>query len=111
MLEIRFPLLGYCPIINVHPADMRIKNTKGKTKYTGDDAVTLAINAGEKYTASTIHVVEEELDNGRIICVSAPLPVGKNVLPWEHQEKMKIFCDGPAYQEALRMICEREFVF
>ncbi|MFA6251220.1 MAG: formyltransferase family protein [Candidatus Paceibacterota bacterium] len=111
MLEIVFPLLGYCPIINVHPADMRIKDAMGKTKYVGDDAVTLAINAGEKYTASTIHVVEEELDNGRIICVSDPLPVELNIFPWEHQEKMKMLCDGPAYRRALEMIYSKEFIF
>jgi folate-dependent phosphoribosylglycinamide formyltransferase PurN len=110
MLKIVAPLLGYCPIINVHPADLRIKNEDGTPKYTGDDAVTLAINAGETSTASTIHVVEEKVDEGKIICVSQPLMVQPEVSVAEHQNRMKIFCDGPAYAEALRLIYDHNLV-
>jgi phosphoribosylglycinamide formyltransferase-1 len=105
MLEITEPLLGYCPIVNVHPADLTVKGKNGKPKYTGDDAVTMAINDGQKYTASTIHFVEKEVDCGRIICVSDPLIIKEEVDPSEHQEKMKTMCDGPAYREALRILC------
>lgn len=112
MLKIVGPLLGYCPIINVHPSDTRIKSEDGVTpKYTGKNAVKLAINAGETSTASTIHVVEEKIDEGRIICVSQPLMVQPEVSVTEHQNRMKIFCDGPAYREALSMICSGEFKF
>jgi folate-dependent phosphoribosylglycinamide formyltransferase PurN len=111
MLKIVSPLLGHCPIINVHPADLRIKNPDGTPKYTGDDAVTLAIHAGETSTASTIHVVEEKVDEGKIICVSQPLTVQPEVPVIEHQNRMKIFCDGPAYIRALEMICSEEFTF
>lgn len=111
MLKIVAPLLGHCPILNVHPADLRIKNQDGTPKYTGDDAVTLAINAGETSTASTIHVVEEKVDEGRIICMSQPLMVQPEVSVTEHQNRMKIFCDGPAYKQALEMIYSGEFKF
>ena len=105
MLEIPEPLLSYCPIINVHPADLTIKGKDQKPKYTGDDAVRLAIEDGQKYTSSTIHFVEKEVDCGRIICVSDPLIVEEGIAPEEHQEKMKTLCDGPAYREALRILC------
>jgi folate-dependent phosphoribosylglycinamide formyltransferase PurN len=105
MLEIPEPLLGYCDIINVHPADLTIKGKDQKPKYTGDDAVRLAIEDGQKYTASTIHFVEKEVDCGRIICISDPLFVEENITPEEHQERMKTKCDGPAYREALRILC------
>jgi len=105
MLEITEPLLDYCPIINVHPADLTIKGKNKKPKYTGDDAVRLAIEDGQRYTASTIHFVEKEVDCGRIICVSEFLAVEKGIDPSEHQEKMKVMCDGPAYREALRILC------
>ncbi len=125
MLEISAPLLKSLPIINVHPADLRIKETIKRSKpghynplegsevpkYTGDDAVTLAIENGEKETRSTIHVVEERVDEGRIICVSDPLPVEQGAYSKTHQEKMKTVCDGPAYTEALRQICTGEFKF
>jgi folate-dependent phosphoribosylglycinamide formyltransferase PurN len=105
MLEITEPLLGYCPIINVHPADLTIKGKDQKPKYTGDDAVRLAIEDGQKYIASTIHFVEKEVDCGRIIHVSDPLVIEDGITPDEHQEKMKTMCDGPAYREALRILC------
>lgn len=111
MLKISKPLLGYCPIINVHPADLRIMGKDGKPKYTGDDTVTMAIQAGERFTASTIHVVEREVDCGRIICVSKKLPVTEGVNPKDHQERMKTMCDGPAYEKAIRLIAKGEFIF
>lgn len=105
MLEITEPLLGYCPIINVHPADLTIKGKDKKPKYTGDGAVKMAIEAGQKYTSSTIHFVEKEVDCGKIICISDPLLVEEGIDPSVHQEKMKTICDGPAYREALRILC------
>lgn len=104
MLEITEPLLGYYLIWNVHPADLSICGEDGKPKYTGDDAVTLAISSGEKFTASTIHVVEKEVDCGRIICISDRLPVEEGIDPHDHQEKMKYLCDGPAYKQALEIL-------
>ena len=111
MLIISKPLLGYKPIINVHPADLSIKDSFGRPKYIGDDTVTDAIKNGEKYTASTIHVVEDILDGGRIICISDKLEVLDPNNPKEHQEKMKYLCDGPAYKKALEMICTGGFKF
>lgn len=113
MLKIVKPLLGYRPIINVHPADLSIVDLEtGKPKYVGDDAVTMAINAGERYTASTtIHVVEEKVDEGEIIWISSPLKVKKGITPQEHQEKMKFICDGPAYAAVLRRIYTKNFKF
>ena len=102
------PLLGSVPIINVHPADLRILDKRGKPKYTGDDAVTDAINAGETETCSTIHLVTKEIDGGPIITVSDPLRVIPGIDPKVHQEEMKTACDGPAYAEAMRMICDGE---
>lgn len=111
MLEIPERFLHYRLIVNVHPADLRIQGITGKPKFTGDNAVVDAINAGEKFTASTIHVVEKEVDCGRIICVSDPLPVLEGVTSKEHQEKMKTLCDGPAYMKALQLIIRGESFF
>ncbi len=112
MLKIIKPILGYRPIINVHPADLSIKDpVTGKPKYTGDDAVTMAIEAGEGSTASSIHVVTENVDEGEIIWISNHLNVVKGVSVKDHQEKMKFICDGPAYKEALRRIYTGNFKF
>lgn len=111
MLQIIPPLLGYYPIINVHPSDLTIKDKDGKPKYIGDDAVSMAIMSGETSTASTIHIVEREVDCGKIICVSEPLFVETGITPADHQEKMKFLCDGPAYQKAFELISNEEFKF
>mgnify|MGYP006369435209 FL=1 len=97
MLEITEPLISYCPIINVYPADLRIKETAtDKPKYTGDDPVTKAIKDKQTFTASTVHVVGPELYCGKIICVSEPLFVEEGALPHHHREEMKMKCDDPA---------------
>ena len=110
MLKITLPLLGTIPIINVHPADLRITGADGKPKYRGDNAVSDAIDAGEKQLSSTIHVVEKEVDCGAIICVSDPIDVFLQMNATETQDYMKLMCDGPAYVKALEMIVTGEFV-
>lgn len=67
-------LIGAFIGVNVHPADLSIEEN-GKRKYTGDHAVRDAILAGEPAISSTTHLIEEEVDAGRIFLVSPPLPV------------------------------------
>lgn len=95
----------YNRIINVHPADLSKLDQNGKKKYTGDDAVRDAMEAGETSTRSTIHIMSDVVDGGPIICMSDELPVGDRT-PYEQQELMKEKCDGPAYIKALRLLSE-----
>lgn len=109
MLVITQPFLSYRNILNVHPSDLRIVNSDGSRKYTGANAVSDAINAGEESTCSTIHLVTDEVDGGPIITVSEPLYICESS-PKEHQDFMKDLCDGPAYVEALRLIIDAEYI-
>ncbi|MEM2978542.1 MAG: formyltransferase family protein [Candidatus Hadarchaeales archaeon] len=94
-------------VLNVHPADLSIEEG-GRRKYTGLHAVRDQLEAGEKVTRSTVHVMIEEADQGPILVISPPLPVeGRS--PEEQQELMKVKCDGPAYREALRLLSEGRF--
>lgn len=95
-------------MINVHPADLRITKD-GERKYIGDNAVTFALEAGEKETCSTVHEINGETDGGPIICVSDPLLVEEGDTPKEHQEKMKSACDGPAVQKAIGLIVSKKY--
>jgi phosphoribosylglycinamide formyltransferase 1 len=113
MLKISTPFLNEFKnrIINVHPADLRILDEDSKPKYRGLNVVKKAIDEGEKLLYSTIHFVDEEVDCGRIICVSPePVTVEPDKSPDYHQELMKFSCDGHAYQKALQMICSGEVV-
>ena len=46
-----------------------------KRKYTGDHAVRDAILAGEKQLRASTHIIEQQVDYGRILMVSQPLAV------------------------------------
>lgn len=94
-------------VLNVHPADLSIEEG-GRRKYTGLHAVRDQLEAGEKVTRSTVHVMIEEADQGPILVISPPLPV-EGRTPEEQQELMKVRCDGPAYREALRLLSEGRF--
>lgn len=58
------------PGINIHPADLTLLDKSGKPKYTGMYAVHDAMKQGERYLASTAHVVDTEVDCGSPILVS-----------------------------------------
>ncbi len=94
-------------VLNVHPADLSIKEN-GKREYTGANAVKDQMEAGEKVTRSTIHIMDEKPDHGPILFVSEDLPV-ENRGPKEQQELMKEKCDGPAYRETLDMLSKGMF--
>lgn len=61
--------------INVHPADLSIKDEYGRRKYTGAHAVRDAILSGEKSISSSTHIVEEQVDYGRLLLISQPLDI------------------------------------
>jgi folate-dependent phosphoribosylglycinamide formyltransferase PurN len=69
------PLIKTFLGVNVHPADLSIRNEDGTRKYTGDHAVRDAIIAGEKYICSSTHIIEDRVDYGRILMISKPLEV------------------------------------
>lgn len=109
MLIITDPLLEEYAgkILNVHPADLSIRDEHGRRKYAGRNSVARAIAAGEQYTRSTVHIVTDEVDGGPIIACSDPLKVEPGIDPMLHQERMKQICDGPAYIRALeRLVME-----
>lgn len=119
MQIVRNPLLSQYAgkIINVHPADLRIK-ANGKRKYRGDNAVYETIMAGEEELRSTVHFVTKKVDQGAIAVVSKPIPVeGKIVRTFQRfnpemlknysnllQEWMKWVCDGPSIDKSLSLI-------
>ncbi len=111
-------LVGEWPAINVHPADLRVRED-GARKYTGADAVHDAVVAGEEETRSSVHLVTEGVDEGPLLVVSPPLPVDREQVSQrdgeelrqyvdEHQEEMKEECDGPAFVQALHLLADGE---
>jgi folate-dependent phosphoribosylglycinamide formyltransferase PurN len=89
-----------------------------KRLYIGDDAVSMSALFGEKETCSTIHVIEEEIDGGKIVVQSKRKPIDTEyveeklarnalgeVISYAHglQDEMKEECDGPAFIEFLEL--------
>ena len=68
------PLLDAFLGVNVHPADLSIKEGDSR-KYTGDRAVRDAIVAGEETICSSTHIIEAKVDMGRLFFISAPVEV------------------------------------
>lgn len=68
------PLINAFLGVNVHPADLSITED-GCRKYAGGHAVRDAILAGENELRSSTHLIEEQVDYGRLLMISPPLPV------------------------------------
>jgi folate-dependent phosphoribosylglycinamide formyltransferase PurN len=113
------PVVSAFPVINVHPADLRVEDD-GERVYTGFDAVRDAVLAGEDETRSSVHLVTEEVDDGPLLVVSPPFPVERGMVETlrerneealndyidTHQEWMKWRGDGPALAKALGLAAE-----
>jgi len=68
-------------IINVHDADLTLRNASGGPRYPGLHATRDAIVAGECETRSSVHIVTPELDAGPVIARSESFPVA----PFVHE--------------------------
>jgi folate-dependent phosphoribosylglycinamide formyltransferase PurN len=77
-------------VLNVHPGDLRVRDSSGRRRYIGLGWIPTAkaILAGERLVHSTTHLVTAELDGGPIArvsqAVSIDLPAGTrpdNILP------------------------------
>lgn len=113
------PLLKeyYPRIINVHPADLTIEEAEER-KYKGDDSVFDAINSGESYLRSSVHIVTKEIDQGPLLVLSRKFPVKRDLISTLReknprlirdysdilQEWMKWKGDGPSLAAALNLI-------
>ena len=83
-------LCGSFLIANVHPGDLRVRDSGGRRRYVGLGWIPTAkaILAGERFVHSSTHLVTPELDGGPIARVSRPVPVdlppgvtSANILP------------------------------
>jgi folate-dependent phosphoribosylglycinamide formyltransferase PurN len=68
------PLVDAFIGVNVHPADLSVLR-EGRRVYVGDHAVRDAILARETSIRASTHLVEHEVDGGRLLLISAPCPV------------------------------------
>jgi folate-dependent phosphoribosylglycinamide formyltransferase PurN len=114
------PVVSEYPIVNVHPADLRVKDDEGERVYTGFDPVRDAVLAGEDETRSSVHLVTEDVDDGPLLVVSPPFPVEREMVETlreqseedldayieAHQEWMKWRGDGPALSKTLELVAD-----
>ena len=71
------PLLAAFPdrILNIHDADLTLRNSEGGPRYPGLHATRDAIYAGERETRSSVHVVTAQLDAGPVVVRGEAFPV------------------------------------
>lgn len=101
--------------INLHPADLTIKDDNCGRKYVGMHAVRDAILAGEKSLRSTTHIAMEKVDCGEILVVSRPvrveLPDGTKLSglgKLQGTEKMDVIVKEN--RDRLRKSCDRDIL-
>jgi len=109
--------------VNVHPADLSLRNPDGSRKYVGDHAVVDAIAAGERELRASTLWTDQGVDTGPLLMVSPPVPV---TLPDslaalradpellarvadEHQDRLKEAGDWRIFPETLEMISRGRF--
>ena len=114
------PLINAFLGVNVHPADLSVMN-ESKRKYTGDHAVKDAILAGEKQLRASTHIIESQVDYGKILMISAPLPVTLpedfnyddknqvNAVSDQHQNRLKEIGDWVIFPRTLEFLADGRY--
>ena len=106
--------------VNVHPADLSVMNGD-KRKYTGCHAVRDSILAGEKQLKATTHIIEQQVDYGRILMISPPLNVNLpegfdlrdrdqvNLVSDAHQNRLKEIGDWVIFPRTLEYLADGRY--
>ena len=96
------------PGINIHPADLTIVDENGYPRYRGIRTIEAAIENGETYIASTVHVVEDKVDCGAILAVSKKLHLDKEskMNTKDLHEKLKLECEHTCFPYVLKKLSE-----
>lgn len=115
------PVIGQFLTLNVHPADLRKKNSSGRREYAGcmgAGCVKKAILNNEKEIRATTHIVNDEVDAGQLLLVSKAVKLEKSSyssddelekISRQYQEKLKEEGDWKIYPETIRMLAEGRF--
>ncbi|MBI2176036.1 phosphoribosylamine--glycine ligase [Candidatus Woesearchaeota archaeon] len=115
------PVIGNWLTVNVHPADLRTKDSRGQRLYAGcmgPECVKKAITNGDKEIRATTHIVNEKVDAGKLLLVSkaVKLDIGRSYsgeelekIAHEYQQKLKEEGDWKVYPETIRMLAEGRF--
>jgi folate-dependent phosphoribosylglycinamide formyltransferase PurN len=69
------------PALNVHPADLSVKDDKGRPAFVGLDCIRKSVASGDHHLACTVHVVEERVDEGQPILVTRGWE-----MPWNEED-------------------------
>ncbi|MFQ5531852.1 MAG: formyltransferase family protein, partial [Candidatus Nanoarchaeia archaeon] len=116
------PLMDAFLGVNVHPADLSLTGVDGVRKYRGAHAVKDALVAGEREIRSTTHIVESEVDGGRILMVSPPvrvdLPMGFDLgnkkgvehIAERYQDRLKEVGDWVVFPKTLEYMADGKFL-
>lgn len=67
-------------IVNAHHGDLTVRDEACVPAFTGLDAVSDAVRAGEASTRETTHLVTEDVDGGPIVARSRPFPVHRDLV-------------------------------
>lgn len=105
-------------VLNVHDADLTIRDADGEPRYPGLRSTRDAVRAGEPETRTTVHLATERVDVGPPLLVSRPFPVHpmvESARRWEaddlisayayaQREWMMRACWGPLLDRALSLL-------
>jgi len=117
-------LAGYMSVItlprcvNVHPADLSVKEPDGRRRFVGDHAVRDAIAAGQTELRSSTLWTDEGVDSGPVLMISEALPVHLPApveelrsdparlrqVAGEHQERLKEIGDWVIFPKTLEYL-------
>ncbi len=106
-------LLVEFPGMNMHPADLTIRDENGYPKYVGMNAVSEVIYNRELSTASTLHMVEEIADFGVPIAVSPHIPLSGmgTENPQEVHDAIKVHCEHKLYPFMLELLAKGKIAY
>ena len=97
------PLLAAYPqrIINIHDADLTVRDGDGRPRYRGLHGTRDALRAGERVTCCTAHVVTAAVDEGPVLARSRAFPAaGRH--HYLQRELMMREAWGPLISRAIR---------
>lgn len=92
------------PGVNVHPADLTVRDADGRPVFTGMNAVPDSLAAGHRHVRASAHLLRNPVDEGAVLALSRPVVVLPGDDPTAVHDRLRLTREHRLYPRLLELL-------
>jgi phosphoribosylglycinamide formyltransferase 1 len=92
------------PGVNVHPADLTVRDESGRPRFTGMGALPDCLAAGHRQVRASAHLVRKPVDEGLVLALSRPVDVAPGDDPAAVHDRLRLSREHRLYPRVVELL-------